>query len=47
VHLQLDATASNALWHPTSPRFFVAIALILCCFAGGEAYRRWKKVAIN
>lgn len=43
----LFALLGDALWHPTSPRFFVAIALILCCFAGGEAYRRWKKVAIS
>jgi len=42
----LFAFLGDALWHPTSPRFFLAIALILCCFAGGEAYRRWKKVAI-
>src|SRR5208283_4163999 len=38
----LFAFLGDALWHPTSPRFFLAIALILCCFAGGEAYRRWK-----
>ncbi|MGO9267733.1 MAG: TVP38/TMEM64 family protein [Candidatus Binataceae bacterium] len=43
----LFAFLGDALWHPTSPRFFLAIALILCCFAGGEAYRRWKKVAIS
>ncbi len=42
----LFAFLGDALWHPTSPRFFLAIALILCCFAGGEAYRRWKKVAL-
>jgi uncharacterized membrane protein YdjX (TVP38/TMEM64 family) len=42
----LFAFLGDALWHPTSPRFFLALALILCCFAGGEAYRRWKKVAL-
>ncbi len=43
----LFAMLGDALWHPTSPRFFVALGLILCCFAGGEAYRRWKKVPIE
>ena len=42
----LFAFLGDALWHPTSPRFFLAVALILCCFAAGEGYRRWKKVAI-
>jgi uncharacterized membrane protein YdjX (TVP38/TMEM64 family) len=42
----LFAFLGDALWHPASPRFFVAIALILCCFAGGEAYRRAKKVSL-
>jgi uncharacterized membrane protein YdjX (TVP38/TMEM64 family) len=43
----LFAFLGDALWHPTSPRFFIAIGLILCCFAGGEAYRRWKRVPIT
>lgn len=43
----LFAFLGDALWHPTSPRFFVAIGLIVCCFAGGEAYRRWKRVPIS
>jgi uncharacterized membrane protein YdjX (TVP38/TMEM64 family) len=38
----LFAFLGDALWHPASPRFFVALALIICCFAGGETYRRWK-----
>jgi uncharacterized membrane protein YdjX (TVP38/TMEM64 family) len=42
----LFAFLGDALWQPTSPRFFLAVALILCCFAGGEAYRRWKKLAL-
>jgi len=39
----LFALLGDALWHPTSPRFFIALALILCCFAGGEMYRRWRR----
>ncbi len=42
----LFAFLGDALWHPMSPRFFIAIGLILCCFAGGEAYRRWKRVPV-
>ena len=38
----LFAFLGDALWHPMTPRFFVAVGLILCCFASGEAYRRWK-----
>jgi len=38
----LFAFLGDALWHPASPRFFVAIAMILVCFASGETYRRWK-----
>jgi uncharacterized membrane protein YdjX (TVP38/TMEM64 family) len=36
----LFAFLGDALWHPTSPRFFLALALILVCFAGGELARR-------
>ncbi|HTY56769.1 MAG TPA: TVP38/TMEM64 family protein [Candidatus Binataceae bacterium] len=36
----LFAFLGNAMWHPTSPRFFVALVLIALCFAGGEIYRR-------
>jgi uncharacterized membrane protein YdjX (TVP38/TMEM64 family) len=42
----LFAFLGDALWHPASPRFFIAIAMIVCCFAGGEFYRRWQKVPI-
>jgi uncharacterized membrane protein YdjX (TVP38/TMEM64 family) len=42
----LFAFLGDALWQPTSPRFFLAVALILCCFAGGEVYRRRKKLAL-
>jgi len=42
----LFAILGDALWHPATPRFFLAVGLILCCFAGGEAYRRWKSVPL-
>jgi uncharacterized membrane protein YdjX (TVP38/TMEM64 family) len=42
----LFAFLGDALWHPASPRFFVAVAMIVACFAAGESYRRWKKVVI-
>jgi uncharacterized membrane protein YdjX (TVP38/TMEM64 family) len=35
----LFAFLGDALWHPTSPRFFLALALIMVCFAGGELAR--------
>lgn len=43
----LFAMLGDALWHPASPRFFVALGLIAACFAAGEAYRRWKAVRID
>jgi uncharacterized membrane protein YdjX (TVP38/TMEM64 family) len=43
----LFALLGDALWHPTSPRFFIALALIGCCFTGGEAYRRWKTIPLE
>ncbi|HJU11293.1 MAG TPA: TVP38/TMEM64 family protein [Candidatus Binataceae bacterium] len=36
----LFALLGDSLWHPGSPRFFIALGLIACCFAGGEIYRR-------
>jgi uncharacterized membrane protein YdjX (TVP38/TMEM64 family) len=36
----LFALLGDSLWSPGSPRFFIALALIGCCFAGGEVYRR-------
>ena len=36
----LFAFLGDALWHPASPRFFLALALIMLCFAGGELARR-------
>jgi uncharacterized membrane protein YdjX (TVP38/TMEM64 family) len=39
----LFAMLGDALWHPMQPRFFIAIGLILCCFAAGEIFRRRNK----
>lgn len=36
----LFAVLGDSLWTPGSPRFFIALGLIACCFAGGEIYRR-------
>ena len=36
----LFAVLGDSLWKPSSPRFFIALGLIACCFAGGEIYRR-------
>jgi uncharacterized membrane protein YdjX (TVP38/TMEM64 family) len=36
----LFAFLGDALWHPTSPRFFLALGLIAVCFASGELARR-------
>jgi len=38
----LFALLGDSLWNPGSPRFFITLGLIACCFAGGEAYRRLK-----
>lgn len=43
----LFAILGDALWHPASPRFFIALALIAACFVAGEAYRRWKAEPLN
>ncbi|HJU28907.1 MAG TPA: TVP38/TMEM64 family protein [Candidatus Binataceae bacterium] len=43
----LFAILGDALWHPASARFFIALGLIALCFAGGEAYRRWKAEPID
>jgi uncharacterized membrane protein YdjX (TVP38/TMEM64 family) len=43
----LFALLGDALWHPTSPRFFVAVGLIALCFILGELYRRWKSIQID
>ena len=36
----LFAFLGNELWHPGSPRFFLALFLILLCLGAGELYRR-------
>src|SRR5271167_4284606 len=36
----LFAFLGDALWHPASPRFITALALILACFTAGELARR-------
>jgi uncharacterized membrane protein YdjX (TVP38/TMEM64 family) len=36
----LFAFLGDALWHPTSPRFFLALGLIIVCFAAAEFARR-------
>jgi uncharacterized membrane protein YdjX (TVP38/TMEM64 family) len=38
----LFAFLGNELWHPTSPRFILALLLIALSFAAGEAYRRLR-----
>jgi uncharacterized membrane protein YdjX (TVP38/TMEM64 family) len=38
----LFALLGDSLWRPGSPRFFIALGLIGCCFAAGEIYRRCK-----
>jgi uncharacterized membrane protein YdjX (TVP38/TMEM64 family) len=43
----LFALLGDSLWHPGSPRFFVALGLIGCCFAGGELYRRSKSTPLG
>ncbi|HKV56113.1 MAG TPA: TVP38/TMEM64 family protein [Candidatus Binataceae bacterium] len=43
----LFALLGDALWHPTSPRFFIALGLIAMCFVLGEIYRRWKAVPLD
>jgi uncharacterized membrane protein YdjX (TVP38/TMEM64 family) len=36
------AFLGDALWHPASLRFFLALGLILVCVGIGESYRRWS-----
>ena len=43
----LFAVLGDALWHPMQPRFFIAVGLILCCFAAGEVFRRRNKVVVD
>lgn len=41
------AFLGDALWHPASPRFFFALALIVVCVAAGESYRRRSSARLN
>jgi uncharacterized membrane protein YdjX (TVP38/TMEM64 family) len=43
----LYAFLGDALWHPLSPRFFLALLLIAASVACGEVYRRWSRVKID
>jgi uncharacterized membrane protein YdjX (TVP38/TMEM64 family) len=43
----LFAFLGDALWHPLSPRFFLALGLIGLSLACGEGWRRWSKVGIS
>src|SRR3984957_8993945 len=43
----LFAFLGDALWHPASPRFFIAIGLILSCFLAGELFRRSRTIPIE
>jgi uncharacterized membrane protein YdjX (TVP38/TMEM64 family) len=38
----LFAFLGNEMWHPTSPRFMLALVLIGLCFVAGELYRRYR-----
>jgi uncharacterized membrane protein YdjX (TVP38/TMEM64 family) len=43
----LFALLGDSLWHPGSPRFFIALGLIGCCFATGEIFRRRKALPLD
>jgi len=43
----LFAFLGDALWHPLSPRFFIALALIGVSLACGELWRRWSRIKIE
>jgi uncharacterized membrane protein YdjX (TVP38/TMEM64 family) len=43
----LFAMLGDSLWKPGSPRFFIALGLIACCFAGGEIFRRRNAVPLD
>jgi len=43
----LFAFLGDALWHPASPRFGIALASISLCFVLGELYRRWHKLPLE
>jgi uncharacterized membrane protein YdjX (TVP38/TMEM64 family) len=41
------AFLGDALWHPASARFFIALGLIAVCIAAGESYRRWSLARVS
>jgi uncharacterized membrane protein YdjX (TVP38/TMEM64 family) len=43
----LFAFLGDALWHPLSPRFFLALGLIGVSLACGELWRRWSNVKLE
>ncbi|HZC45617.1 MAG TPA: TVP38/TMEM64 family protein, partial [Candidatus Acidoferrum sp.] len=43
----LYAFLGDALWHPLSPKFFLALLLIGASVGCGEIYRRWSRVKID
>lgn len=43
----LFAFLGDALWHPLSPKFFLALLLIGASVGCGEIYRRWTSVKID
>src|SRR5216683_7658514 len=43
----LFAFLGDALWHPLSPRFLLALLLIAASVGCGEIYRRWSRVKLD
>jgi uncharacterized membrane protein YdjX (TVP38/TMEM64 family) len=43
----LFAFLGDALWHPLSPKFFLALLLIGVSVGCGEIYRRWSRVKLD
>ncbi len=43
----LFAFLGDALWHPLTPKFLLALLLIAVSVGCGEIYRRWSRVKID
>jgi uncharacterized membrane protein YdjX (TVP38/TMEM64 family) len=43
----LFAFLGDALWHPLSPKFLLALVLIAASVGCGEIYRRWSRVKLD
>ncbi|HEY6417800.1 MAG TPA: TVP38/TMEM64 family protein [Candidatus Binataceae bacterium] len=41
------AFLGDALWHPLSPKFFLALGLIMFTVGCGEVWRRWSRVKLD